>query len=111
MSIRIRYFSSFTGTYWWKFHALDRAGAADIDKRLRARIAWAVRWIADRIDGTTSMTLDINSTPSLSEHEKIMVMNRGLIHARTLFEERVRQESIEEAMREHLPDLYRENVS
>lgn len=110
MTIRLYRYASFQYGSWHKFHALDRKGAKHVQKGFRSWLAWAFRWVADKIDGAASMSVELNSTPSLSEREKIMVMNRGLQHAQHLFLELVEQEALEEGMREALPEIYREDV-
>lgn len=108
MTIRLYRYANFQYQSWFKFHVFDRKGAKEHQKGFRAWLAWSFRRLADRIDGAKSMSVDIQSTPSLSEQQKNHVMNCGLNLANSLFQELVEAEALEEGMREALPELYRD---
>jgi len=95
-------------SYWFKFLAMDRAAAKERAMGLRSRFAWALRGVADAIDGAESITIDIASIPHVSHSDRVAVVDRGLQHSCNLFVELVKQESIDKSMRKHCPELYAE---
>jgi len=95
-----------TVSYGFKFRAMSSSGAKEHCRGFRSWAAWAVRGLADAIDGLESMTIEVTSTPAIPESEQIGVINCGLQHSRNLFVELVRQEALTESMREYCPELY-----
>lgn len=110
MTIKYKAYKKFTGSYWFKFHAMDSEGAKERKRGFRSWLAWAVRSIADKIDGADSMTIEVQSIPVIPMAERSALIKRGLTHSRNLFVELVKHESTNEAMREHLPELYSEDA-
>ena len=106
MKFSLKKFDQFSGSFWFRFHAMSSESAKDYKRGFRAWLAWSIRRLADRIDGAESMTIEITSIPVIPMRDRVAVINCGLTHSCNLFVELVKQEATEQAMREVLPDLY-----
>ena len=88
-------------SYWWRFHIKSES-----DGSIRSVAAWLFRRIATVIDGKPSLSIDVASTPCVSEEERSEIIHRGIHYACEMFKEAVKREALEEGMRETMPDLY-----
>lgn len=86
--------------YWNKLSIKSSA-----EKGIRSRLAWLFRKVAVLIDGRQTVTICMTASHHIDRNERIDILVAGFSHAKRLYEERVKQEAIEEAMREVCADL------
>ncbi len=87
--------------YSWSLHVNTPATPG-----LRARIAQALRSLADALDPCIGLRLRIETSPELSVGQKVECIKRGLDGMRAALSDVVRLECIEQGMREERPELF-----
>lgn len=86
--------------YWWKI-----AVRSSNEGGIRSRTAWFFRRLAARIDGKQTVTISMTASHHASQDDRVDILAAGFKHANRLYEERVRQEAVEQAMIEVRPEL------
>lgn len=73
----------FSVEYEWAFRCNRKIGA-------RARIGSFLRWLADRLDGQTTLAIEIKSVPPLTDAQKIECVVFGTRQMKVAVEDCVR---------------------
>ena len=89
----------------FEFMACDRAGKG---ATIRERVAWGLRWAADKIDGYQSLAWRCDSKPAVDHEYQAQCISCGLDQASDLMCEKVESESWENLTQALRPDLYGE---
>lgn len=89
--------------YDWSFQVYTRKQPG---KGWRQRLAFALRRLAQRIDGLAEFVLVIDTSPRLATDQLAMCIERGFKAMEEAVVQEVRSEAIELAMRRYAPHLY-----
>lgn len=91
--------------YDWSFKVYTRKHPGN---GWRQYLAFALRRLAQRIDGRAEFVLAIDSTPRLAVDQLALCIDRGFKAMEEAVVQEVRSEAIELAMRRYAPHLYEE---
>lgn len=72
---------------------------------LRSRFAWWFRRLATAIDRKATLTVSMTASHDIPRKDCVDIMAAGFTHMKALYEERVKQEAIDEAMDASFPEL------
>lgn len=71
---------------------------AQTGKSWRARLAWFLRRLADRIDGRRSLTVFHISRPAIAEAQLLRGLRFGMLHAAEIINSELRSNAVEHGM-------------
>ena len=92
----------------WR-HKMKATGQHEYGDGFRSVFAWLLRAAADKADGGKSIRVEYTTKPKISPRQSSDCIERGLAHANRLLAEMAHQEACEDALRDHMGELFEDS--